>query len=113
LKTASVGFWVPALVLPLYYLADSTITLLRRLFRGEKIWRAHREHYYQRALTRGLSHAQVVYVVLASNAALISIALFVGNGANWLAIGAAAIVVATTLWFLGHRNRNQSGNRGV
>lgn len=33
-----------ALILPLYYLADSGITLGRRLLRGEKIWQAHRQH---------------------------------------------------------------------
>jgi UDP-N-acetylmuramyl pentapeptide phosphotransferase/UDP-N-acetylglucosamine-1-phosphate transferase len=28
---------------------DATSTLIRRLLRGEVIWRAHREHFYQRA----------------------------------------------------------------
>jgi UDP-GlcNAc:undecaprenyl-phosphate/decaprenyl-phosphate GlcNAc-1-phosphate transferase len=29
---------------------DATFTLLRRWLRGEKVWRAHREHFYQRAV---------------------------------------------------------------
>jgi UDP-N-acetylmuramyl pentapeptide phosphotransferase/UDP-N-acetylglucosamine-1-phosphate transferase len=29
---------------------DATLTLLRRLLRGEKVWQAHREHFYQRAV---------------------------------------------------------------
>jgi hypothetical protein len=37
------------LVLPLYYVLDATWTLLARLARGEKVWHAHREHWYQRA----------------------------------------------------------------
>ena len=30
-------------------LADATLALLRRLARGEKVWQAHREHFYRRA----------------------------------------------------------------
>ena len=49
-----------AILLPLYYLADSSITLVRRALNGEKIWRAHRSHFYQRATDRGLSVIDVV-----------------------------------------------------
>src|SRR5882757_6069624 len=45
---------VAALLLPLYYLADATVTLLRRLKRGERFWTAHRSHFYQRATENGL-----------------------------------------------------------
>src|SRR5882724_3673988 len=60
LGVASGGAWKIALILPLYFLADATLTLLRRLIRGEKVWQAHREHFYQRAVQQGLSHAAVV-----------------------------------------------------
>ena len=50
LDLAGHGHLAAALILPLYYLADATITLLRRLARGEKVWQAHREHFYQKAL---------------------------------------------------------------
>ncbi len=49
---AGSGHLVAALLLPLYYLADATITLLRRLTRGESVTVAHRDHFYQRALAR-------------------------------------------------------------
>src|SRR5690349_10795834 len=58
------GYWKIALILPLYFLADATITLARRLLRGERIWQAHREHFYQQAARRGLSHAAVVKRVI-------------------------------------------------
>ena len=51
------GHWRAALILPLYFLVDATTTLLRRLFRGERVWEAHREHFYQQAVRRGLGHA--------------------------------------------------------
>jgi UDP-N-acetylmuramyl pentapeptide phosphotransferase/UDP-N-acetylglucosamine-1-phosphate transferase len=48
-----------ALLLALYTLADATLTLLRRLAAGEKVWSAHRTHFYQRAVAQGLSVPQV------------------------------------------------------
>jgi hypothetical protein len=35
------------------FIVDATWTLLRRAARGEKIWRAHREHHYQRLVLAG------------------------------------------------------------
>ena len=46
LAAAGQGLWAVALILPLYYLADATLTLLKRGLRGEKVWRAHRDHAY-------------------------------------------------------------------
>src|ERR1700749_3030711 len=42
-------YLVAALLLPLYYVADATITLLRRFVEGEPVTQAHRSHFYQRA----------------------------------------------------------------
>lgn len=71
LSVAANGHWVPALLLPLYYIADATLTLARRLARGERVWRAHREHFYQRAVRRGLSHAAVVRAIVLANVGLV------------------------------------------
>ncbi|MFN3348149.1 MraY family glycosyltransferase [Pseudorhodoplanes sp.] len=71
---ADKGHLVAALLLPLYYLMDATITLVRRLGRGEKIWQAHRSHFYQRATDNGFTVPQVVAHVFAVNIALIILA---------------------------------------
>ncbi len=42
------------------FIVDATVTLLRRLFRGEKIWEAHRSHYYQRLVLLGWGHRRTV-----------------------------------------------------
>src|SRR5262249_56754863 len=60
LAAAASGLWAAALILPLYYLVDATWTLLRRAARGARVWEAHREHFYQRAVQGGLDHAAVV-----------------------------------------------------
>lgn len=62
-----------ALLLPLYYIADATLTLLRRLRGGEKIWVAHRSHFYQRACDNGFSVIEIVATVFALNVLLASL----------------------------------------
>jgi UDP-N-acetylmuramyl pentapeptide phosphotransferase/UDP-N-acetylglucosamine-1-phosphate transferase len=50
---------VSAILLALYTLADSAVTLIRRLRAGEHIFSAHRSHFYQRAVAAGLLVPQV------------------------------------------------------
>jgi UDP-GlcNAc:undecaprenyl-phosphate/decaprenyl-phosphate GlcNAc-1-phosphate transferase len=38
------------------FIVDASVTLVKRALRGEKIWRAHREHYYQRIVQSGFGH---------------------------------------------------------
>lgn len=58
------------------FIADAGVTLVARLKRGEAVWKAHRGHYYQRAVASGMTHAAVtalamcLFVVLAVLATL-------------------------------------------
>ncbi len=63
-----------ALLLPLYYLADATITLLRRVANREPFWAAHRSHFYQRATNNGFSVKEVVIHVCLLNVLLAALA---------------------------------------
>src|SRR5262245_44059526 len=54
------GFWAAAIILPAYFVADATLTLVRRLLRGEKPWQPHRQHFYQRAVLGGAPPSAVV-----------------------------------------------------
>jgi UDP-N-acetylmuramyl pentapeptide phosphotransferase/UDP-N-acetylglucosamine-1-phosphate transferase len=47
--------WFPLLVFS-PFIADATVTLGRRLRRRDRVWQAHREHYYQRLVLSGWSH---------------------------------------------------------
>jgi UDP-N-acetylmuramyl pentapeptide phosphotransferase/UDP-N-acetylglucosamine-1-phosphate transferase len=69
------GYWPSAVILPLYYLSDATFTLIKRGLRGEKVWQAHREHFYQQAVQSGKSHAQVSGAILIANIGLIGLAV--------------------------------------
>jgi UDP-N-acetylmuramyl pentapeptide phosphotransferase/UDP-N-acetylglucosamine-1-phosphate transferase len=75
LELASRQHFAAALLLPLYYLADATITLFRRIAKGERFWDAHRSHFYQRATDNGLSVMQVVTTVFLLNLVLAGLAL--------------------------------------
>ncbi len=94
LALAGSGYGIPALILPLYYLADATITLLRRLLRGERIWRPHREHFYQRAIQRGMGHARVAVAVLICNAVLVACAAGAIGREPWAFLAVATMAVA-------------------
>jgi len=95
------GLWAPALILPLYYLADATVTLARRARRGEPLWRAHRDHFYQRAL-RGNDHAAVALLVLAGDVGLAALALLALVQPP-IAVGLAILLSAAMLIFFARR----------
>lgn len=55
------GWWlvIPLLLLHTNFVLDTGITLLRRVVRGERWYLPHREHFYQRLLRSGRTHAFV------------------------------------------------------
>jgi UDP-N-acetylmuramyl pentapeptide phosphotransferase/UDP-N-acetylglucosamine-1-phosphate transferase len=91
-----------ALLLPLYYLADATLTLLRRVAKREPFWAAHRSHFYQRATNNGYSVSQVVGEVLGLNLGLAALAIISIQASSRildiLSLLAGAIGVALVLY---------------
>ena len=57
--------WFPVLVFG-PFIADATITLVRRVLRRERVWQAHRDHYYQRMVRMGLGHRGTAAVAYAA-----------------------------------------------
>ena len=102
LVLAGNGYVAAAVVLPLYYIADATLTLLRRIANREPFWRAHRAHFYQRATDRGYSVPDVVKRVFAANLALMALAcasvLWPGALSTAVALAGGAALVAWLLW---------------
>ena len=71
-RDAVFDLWVPFIIFSPFIL-DATVTLLRRALRGERIWEAHRDHFYQRVVLSGWGHRKTVsseYVIMALCAAL-------------------------------------------
>ncbi len=109
-RLAADGHLAAALLLPLYYLADATVTLLRRLVRGENVLAAHRTHFYQRATDLGFTVSDIVARVFAVNLVLGALAL-VSVVAASAAVSAAALALGGALVaaLLVHLGRRRSG----
>jgi UDP-N-acetylmuramyl pentapeptide phosphotransferase/UDP-N-acetylglucosamine-1-phosphate transferase len=93
LRVASDGAWAAALILPLYFLADASFTLLKRLKAGKNIMSAHADHIYQESVRRGRSHAQVATAVLIANVALVLFALGAEMGERPISLAGAALTI--------------------
>ena len=97
IRTAIWPIWFPLLVF-LPFAADATVTVLRRLARGDHLFEAHRTHYYQRLHQMGSGHRgtllfYAVLIIGTSASALFTLAAVPGLGwpvlAAWIvAIGA-------------------------
>jgi Fuc2NAc and GlcNAc transferase len=61
-----VALWV-WLILGGVFFVDATVTLVRRLLRGERVYQAHRSHAYQWLARRWSSHRKVSLAVLMLN----------------------------------------------
>jgi len=98
-------FWFPLAVFA-PFVVDATVTLVRRMFRGERFWQAHRSHYYQRLVQLGWGHRRTALAEYGCMAASASAALWARTeppavqvlvlavGALCYAIGARAVDVA-------------------
>jgi UDP-N-acetylmuramyl pentapeptide phosphotransferase/UDP-N-acetylglucosamine-1-phosphate transferase len=99
LQLAEAGFWAAALILPSYFLADATVTLIKRLYRGELVWQPHRQHFYQLAVQNGRSHRLVAGVVMGANLLLLG-AAFMSVKFPLYGLLAAALVIGLLLWWM-------------
>jgi UDP-N-acetylmuramyl pentapeptide phosphotransferase/UDP-N-acetylglucosamine-1-phosphate transferase len=87
--------WFAALVFS-PFIGDASVTLLKRLVRGEKFWQAHREHYYQRMVRSGLGHARTArtwYVVILAGIMLAVYALGCSVAVQWCVVAAWIVVL--------------------
>lgn len=76
------------------FIADATVTLLKRIFFKEKFWQAHREHYYQRLVRMGFGHrltAIIEYAAMVLSALVAWCSLHIPASLQWL---------PCTIWYL-------------
>ncbi len=78
------------------FVIDATVTLIKRLSKGEKLYEAHRSHVYQLAVQAGYSHRQVTSTVLFINLLLGIVAVVALTYSNYLlgiSIGVAIVLI--------------------
>ena len=98
------GLWPLAFPLLVFspFIVDATLTLTKRGLRGERVWQAHREHYYQRLVQSGWSHRRVALAYYVAMLAAAVCALWLRQQAftTWLyalVIWAVAYVVIAVI----------------
>ena len=93
--------WFPLLVFA-PFVCDATLTLVKRLLRRERLWQAHKDHYYQRLVRMGFGHRATAWIEYAAMAGCAATALLfraAEPGVQAAALGAAAIVlIAIAAW---------------
>jgi len=101
LQLAGSGHLAAALILPLYYVLDTTITLVRRIVQREPFWHSHRSHFYQRATDNGFSVPAIIAHVAWVNLVLVVLAL-ISVATQKITISFSALVLGVALvgWLL-------------
>jgi len=93
--------WFPLVVFA-PFMCDATLTLVKRLLRRERVWQAHRDHYYQRLVRMGFGHrgaAYIEYAVMAGCAALALLVVRESRAVQGIAIAfAAAALAGVAVW---------------
>lgn len=102
--------WFPLLVFS-PFIVDATVTLARRGWRRQRIWEAHREHYYQRLVRMGWSHRRLALCEYAAmlSAATAALALLRTDSATRAAGLIAGGIVFALLMFAIDRRWNDLG----
>jgi len=90
--------WSPVLTFS-PFIVDATATLLRRAWRGERFWEAHKVHYYQRLANAGWPHRLILlagYGIMAASGASAVAGVFLGHSQQ-IAVFAVWIALYTLL----------------
>jgi UDP-N-acetylmuramyl pentapeptide phosphotransferase/UDP-N-acetylglucosamine-1-phosphate transferase len=86
------AWWFPVLVFA-PFIADASVTLVRRLLRREKVWQAHRDHYYQKLVRLGWGHRRTAlaeYALMLASGLLALAVLALPAAMQAVALAAAA-----------------------
>jgi Fuc2NAc and GlcNAc transferase len=83
-----------------FFLLDGTFTIFRRLFRGEKIWKAHKSHLYQRLVMTGMKHNEVVLTVSFFYMILFSVMIFFAIQPHINIIRWTVLIIGIVLFFI-------------
>jgi UDP-GlcNAc:undecaprenyl-phosphate/decaprenyl-phosphate GlcNAc-1-phosphate transferase len=104
--------WFPMLVF-LPFIADATLTLLRRAARRERLWEGHRAHYHQRLAQLGAGHrgTLAVYALLMAGTAFTAIVCRGASAAaaGWWALALSCVVVLMVFAAIDYHWRKKTG----
>jgi len=96
-------WWFPPLVFS-PFIVDASVTLARRLLHRERVWRAHRDHYYQRLVQLGWGHrrtAAAEYALMTACGGVALLMLKLPPAAQWSVLGMMAAIYLLLLTLIG------------
>ena len=102
--------WFPLLVF-LPFIADATVTVIRRIAAGEHMFEPHKTHYYQRLHRLGAGHrgALLFYgVLMVGTAASALFTLAVGRAGGWRVLAAWVTTIGVLFAGIDYRWRKRS-----
>ena len=99
------GMWIISTILPLYYLMDTSITLIKRVYKRQRFWEAHKEHFYQQAIKNGFSHSSVSLKLLIVNIGLFSLSFYSYIYKNDIIIFIIALVWCSLFMYIFSKNK--------
>lgn len=85
--------WFPLLVFS-PFIVDASVTLLKRLVSREKVWQAHRSHYYQRLIQLGWNHRKTAIAEYCMMLAAGSSAIYLLNQPSWI------VIIVVGIWLI-------------
>ena len=91
--------WFPLMVFSPFF-ADASVTLVKRGLRGERVWQAHREHYYQRLVMMGWGHRKVAlgaYLLMAAAGASAWWGLSLSAGGRYALLAGWVLIYGTLM----------------
>ena len=97
--------WFPLVVFA-PFIVDASMTLARRVVRGERVWEAHRQHYYQRLILSGWSHRRTAvseYGLMLLCGAVALIGLQQRPARQFALICMLALTFAAAMWAVDRR----------
>jgi len=104
--------WVGVLIFS-PFIVDATVTLGRRLARRERVWEAHRSHYYQRLVRLGWGHRKTVlweYLLMLACAASALAAVRLPAAGRWWLLCAWAIAYTVLMLWVGRLESRGKGD---
>lgn len=98
--------FVPLFLIILYYMSDTSLTLIKRIYKKNDIFAAHSEHYYQKKIRNGSSHRYVLKYIIYLNSTLLFFSVLS------LSFGIFSIVssILAVLFFILWLNKKKDGS---
>lgn len=112
-RESVVPLWISVLIFS-PFIADATITLFRRAFNRERVWRAHRNHYYQKLVRLGWGHRKTViaeYLLMLACAVSALIATGLEPAGQWIVLTFWVIAYGALIFSI-HRLELRKGIHG-